>query len=143
MYDDGEEKLKNDFEKPKFTPYDDSYGTMRERGGCLSVFLVFIMAVNVFALFLYCNQISELSRYSGSSSLMPLLAVAFGVQCVVIACAVAVWNWKKWGYYGLMVSYVLSIVLSLVTGALTNIIGAFIGMGILFALVNDKLDMFD
>jgi hypothetical protein len=139
-YDD--DKLKNDFEKPKFTPYSD-YPVERERGGCLTAFLVFIIGVNVFFLVTLCAQYSEVSRYSYGSSLMPVFALGFGIQCVVLACAVALWNWKKWGYYGLMLGYGASFLIGLVTGSITNIIGAIVGVSILVGLVNDKLDMFD
>lgn len=138
-----EEKLKNDFEKPKFDSYS-GYPAERERGGCLSVFLVFIIGANLFYMAVICNEYSQLSRFSGaSSSVMPLFMLLFAVEAVVIACAVAVWNWKSWGYYGLLIGYAISFVLGLLSGAMTSVVGAIVGGGILFFLVNDKIDEFD
>lgn len=135
-----EDKLKNDFEKPKFTPYD-NMPTERERGGCLSTFLVFVIGVNIFFMFALCAQAGNLGRMADSA--LPILALAFGIQGAILACAFAVWNWKKWGFYGLMVAYGIQIVLQLLSGNMIGVIAALVGMGILFTLVNDKLDMFE
>jgi hypothetical protein len=130
------DKFKNDFEKSKIDYYSDDYGE-RERGGCLTVFLVLLMAANSFAVFGLCAQ-SDLARYPGGE-----FALLLALEIAVVVCAAALWNWKKWGYYGLMLGYVLGIVLGLAAGSLAYAGGSIIGMVILAGLVNDKLDMFD
>jgi len=142
MNEYGGEKLKNDFEKPKFMPYDAGY-VERERGGCLTTFLVFVIGINVFFLFTFCVQASQLSRYSNSSAVLPILGLAFAIQCAVIACAVAVWNWKTWGYYGLAVAYVIQIVIMLLAGNILSVVGSGLGLVILVSLVNSRLEMFE
>jgi hypothetical protein len=136
-----DEKPKNDFEKPKFAPYDPTE-INRERGGCLTVFLVFVIAINVFFLFSLCTQASDVSRYS-SSSLMPIYAVAFAIQSAVLACAVATWNWKKWGYYGLGAAYGIQMILMLLSGNLLGAVGSLIGLGVLAMVINPRAEMFE
>jgi hypothetical protein len=136
-YDD---KPKNDFEKPKFDPYTPPE---RERGGCLSAFLTVFIALQVIAFLYLCSQTSRLSSYSSNSSVMPIMLVVFVVECITIACAVAVWNWQKWGYYGLVILYGLSIVLNLCSGNFAGVVGSVIVLAILFGLVNEKIEQFD
>jgi hypothetical protein len=141
-YYNNDDKPKNDFEKPKFTPYEPG-DYPRERGGCLTAFLVFVIGVNVFFLFTFCVRASELSRYSNSSSVIPILAVSFAVQGAVLACAVAMWNWKSWGYYGLGAAYAIQAVLMLLSGNILGLVGSLIGLGILYAVVNPRVEMFE
>jgi len=140
-YNDYDEKPKNDFEKPKLAPWDPTYAP-RERGGCLTVFLVFIMGANVLALVYLCSLTTQVSRYS-SASAMPILALAFGFQSAVLACAAGMWNWKRWGYYGLAAVYVIEAGIMLLAGNLSMVVGAVIALGILFGLVNSKIEMFE
>ena len=136
-----DEKPKNDFEYEKSKNENYNY---RERGGCLTVFLVFIIGMNIFFLFALCAQAAQLGNYSNAAaSVMPILAVAFAIQCAVIACAVGIWNWQKWGYYGLAIAYVIQLVIMLLAGNMINVVSSIIGLVILVSLVNSKIEMFE
>ena len=130
------EKPKNDFEYEK--PKND-----RQRGGCLTLFLVFIIGMNTFFLFALCAQAAQLGRYSSAGIAVPVLAVAFAIQSAVIACAVGIWNWQKWGYYGMAVAYVIQLVVMLCSGNIINVVSSVVGLIILVSLVNNKIEMFE
>jgi hypothetical protein len=139
------EKPKNDFSYGDLKRYPD-YSPPRERGGCLTLFLLVIMAANAFVLFSLCSDYSQLNQYShlsGFETVRNLFLFGFVVQFVILSCAVALWNWKKWGYYGLICGYVLGIGLNLCGGNVLLAIGSSIGLAILAFLVNPKIEMFD
>jgi hypothetical protein len=124
LYD---EKPKNEFEKPEklYAP--------QERGGCLSVFLAGIIAVNVLFILHLCY----------TSNFLPLLVVTMVVQGGVIACAVAIWNWKKWGIYGLALTYVIQAGVMLSAGDASAAVISIGALFVLFLLVNYQMDKFD
>jgi len=74
---------------------------------------------------------------------MPLYVLAGAVTCAVVICGIAIWNWKKWGYYGLIAVYVIEIAVMLFFGNIVGMSSAIIGLIILVWLVNNKLDVFD
>jgi hypothetical protein len=79
----------------------------------------------------------------GNDSLLPLLAVPFAIQGVILACAVAMWNWKKWGVYGLGAAYIINIVMMLSSRDYTRAGTLFIGLVILMLVVVSRIEMFD
>jgi hypothetical protein len=102
-----------------------SYAPQYERGGCLTVFLIFVGLANVLELLL-------------SPNLIVLIFVVF-----ILACIAGVWNRQKWGYFGLMLAYVLNLLLAVfMVGSIPIAIGAVIGMTITYALINPQLDYF-
>ena len=118
-----------------------------ERGGCLSAFLVLIFGGTLFLMFAMCSTYSEINSIrnsyyvnsSAASEALGLLAFGFALGCVQLACVVALWNYKSWGFYGLMISYGLGVVLNLCGGNIPTAVGSFIGMCVLYALVNSIL----
>ena len=129
-----DEKPKNEFqyEKPK---------NERERGGCLTAFLAVFIGLNMLSFLVVCSQMSSprLSRYATG----PVFLVALVVECIVVACAVGIWNWQKWGYYGLAAIYGLSVVVTLCSGNILSAIGSGVVLAILVSLVNAKIELFD
>ncbi len=119
-------------------------GRQGERGGCLSAFLVLIFGGTLFLMFAICSTYSEISSIrnnyyvneSAISQATGWLAIGFALGCVQLACVVALWNYKSWGFYGLMISYGLGVVLNLCGGNIPTAVGSLIGMGILYWLVN-------
>jgi hypothetical protein len=54
-----------------------------------------------------------------------------------IACAIALWNWKKWGFYGFIASSVASFIINVASGQ--NIISSLVGLlgiAILYGILN-------
>lgn len=139
------DRLGNNFgnEKSKNDSYPSgSYYTPKERGGCLSLFLGFAFLGNLFFLLYYLVTFSEF-RGALDAGWSILLFGIFAIQVGIFVSVVALWNWKQWGYNGLMAGYVLNIVLSLLTGAFTSITGSVIGIAILYYLMKDKIHLLD
>src|SRR5688572_953665 len=96
-------------EKPKrgFQSYD--YNRMgRERSSCLTAFLVFHIFVNVVLMFMICSaaaQIDSRFTYTDTSGLWLIVIISLAIGCASIAFGLGLWNWKRWGYYGMVAGY--------------------------------------
>lgn len=114
----------------------------KERSGWLSALLIFIFGLNAFFIFMLFDAATKAGntnfRFYGSSAdeVFPLLAISFAVTCVQMACVVALWNYRRWGYYGLLIGYVLAFFMNVLSGAFPTAIGNLVFLGLVFALVN-------
>ena len=148
-----QDKPKQDFEpyyqgKPAFQDYDPSMqGALKERGGCLTAFLIFVIFANIVSLIMVCGKYSnfedESYLYENPGLVETVLIVAGVVQLGIFISAVALWNWKRWGYYGLIVGYLLGMGANLVIGNILGLIGGIVGLVILASLVNPRMDMLE
>lgn len=108
----------------------------RERGGCLTTWLVLIGIANgwyfIFDLF-SINMLNLFGLFNMVSGVIALVGVVY------------IWHLKKWGYYILMACYLFALLLSLQsTEALaSSLVGSIIGMGILSLLVLNKWEAFE
>ena len=76
----------------------------KERGGCLATFVIATVILNFFTMLYYFfakNKLMETSKYFTSSWMIYFVSF-FGLLNVIFG--IAIWNWKKFGVYGLMVS---------------------------------------
>lgn len=113
-----------------------------DRGGCLTAFLVVIIGANIFLLVTTLVQFFQLREYADliGPGTMLLLFGLFAVQVFIFASAVGLWNWKEWGYNGLLAGYVISAIISLLAGSLPQVGGAIIGLVILTQLIKPVRD---
>jgi hypothetical protein len=117
--------------------------TQRERGGCLTVWLVLVLIANPLTAIYYLVSGQELLRqlpgFPGWA--LPVLAVAAAANFVF---AIGMWMWKKWGIYGFIASAAVALVINIIAGLVVpGIISAIISIGILLFLVRDKWDEFE
>ena len=138
-------------EKPKFS-YGDKpktdYSMEPERGGCLTAFLGLSFVVNLLAIpaALYLqSQINDLSGSAyvdsaqlGVAQFFVLAAVISGIAGAV--CIWGLWNWKRWGYQGLIALQIIGVVLNLFGGTPQYAVSGIVGLGILVYLMKDKTD---
>jgi hypothetical protein len=124
----GEYKEKND------------YGMYRERGGCLSFFIGWIVVVNAAVILLMIAAMGGANdtfpRNAGTYQMLFMLQI--GMSVALIACAFGLWNWKQWGYTGLLILYGISAALNLLSGAPQFVVGSLVGLAILYGLMKDK-----
>ncbi len=79
-----------------------------ERGGCLIMYLGWrIMTTCAVMTFLFIPGASDYSIFNNYG--MMLMSLSFFMLNVI--CLVALWNWKRWGYYGLFVLMILDVIL--------------------------------
>jgi oligosaccharide repeat unit polymerase len=139
-----DDKPKNDFYDDYGKPKNDDY-SVPERGGCLNFFLAFLVVANLGILVFTFSTYSELqslgtlppSVASQAQLAYTFLSVQVIISIGIFACVYGLWNWKRWGYYGLIVIYGINILIGFFTGQSTAI-GGFIGIAILYYLMKDK-----
>ncbi len=89
--------------------------TKKKRGGCITAFLIFMFIVNPL-LSIYYLLAGDLVRQNFPDIpgwALPVLSV-FGL--INLGLAIAIWNWKRIGIYGLWASAVLVLVINLMIG---------------------------
>ncbi|HEU5226724.1 MAG TPA: hypothetical protein VFU49_02850 [Ktedonobacteraceae bacterium] len=137
------------------------YTAPRERGGCLTTWLIFLGIVNATASFIFLGIVNALVLVFGLLSVIigglggldsPLYLVS---SVVVLISIVGIWQLKKWGYYTLMTCYTINFVFAILTLCVQSssiglvpytvggVIGTIIGMIITYLLVHDRWETFD
>lgn len=115
----------------------DYYETPKERGGCLTAFLGFAILGNIFVIGLLLLSFMEYREFLDSGTQLMIYGL-FAVQVGVFVSVIGLWNWKKWGYQGMIAGYVIGIIISILMGSFNTIGGSVIGLGILVYLMKDK-----
>ena len=88
---------------------------LKTRHGCLTAYLIIMMIANSGTALFYLLGAEFVLEYMPSAPdwSMPVLAI-MGV--INLVCAVALWFWKKWGFYGFCISAAVTLVINLVIG---------------------------
>ncbi|MEQ8674644.1 MAG: hypothetical protein RLP44_16380 [Aggregatilineales bacterium] len=123
-------------------------GLPNERGGCLTFYLVVTGIIGVIGIFLSFSLITDpvetnTLRQNDTSMLQLIGFIAIGFGFVKLACIAGLWNYKRWGYQGLLLFAGLTALLNLCTGDLIQMIGNVVNLGILYALVNPISDILE
>ena len=117
----------------------DAYYSPKERGGCLTLFLGFAIIGNILGLlFLLVSFGPYRGQIDGGTSF--LIFGLFAIQVGIFMSVIGLWNWKRWGYYGILAGYGVGIVLNFLSANLPTVIGSLIGALILTQLMKDKMD---
>jgi len=84
----------------------------RQRTGCFTTYLLLMIFGGIFTVFLYLFGGDFILRTVPS---LPAWAIPAGIiqSALGVACSIAVWNWRRWGVFGLFVLIALNVVLSL------------------------------
>jgi len=109
---------------------------MKQRHGCLTAWLILMLIANSATALLYLFSgaaIASKLPHIPPSWLFPLLIV-FALFNVV--CAIALFQWKKWGFWGFLLTSVVAVFANLSAGlgiglALLGLIGIAILYGVL------------
>jgi hypothetical protein len=110
-----------------------------ERGGCLTIWLVLMIIAFAFSAFNYLVNGAQVA--AALPGAVPSWAfTVLGIAAVVgVVSAIGLWMWKKWGFYGYIAVAVVALIINAIIGLLVpGIVGAAIGIGILWFLVKDK-----
>jgi hypothetical protein len=127
---------------PYQSPATDAWSELRDRRtpqarhGCLTAWLILIIIVStilaIVCLFQSFMAVQHHARVPGW--FIPLMLIAFLLNVAAIVCAVALFRWRKWGFYGYLAVKAIDIVLGMLFGnpsALFGIIGVVILLGLL------------
>ena len=114
-----------------------------ERGGCLSAFLALnifangLLLVVIIGTFLAIRASGEYVFDSGTEA---LIYAGFVILVARFIAAIGLWNWKKWGYQGIMLGFGITIVLGLFTGDFTDVVRSIIWGGFVYYMVQPIKD---
>ena len=118
-----------------------SSGSKPDRGGCLNLWLGASVVFSILAIVLFLGLGEQLTRRGLGFFLI------FGIVAVIVnlACIYGIYQWKRWGVYGLIGASLVSLVLNVIGGTVivTTFVSPFVQMAILWYLVHDKWDVFD
>jgi FtsH-binding integral membrane protein len=107
----------------------------KKRHGCLTAWLVLMIVANSASALWYVLR-SETIRRSLPNALGWTLPVLIVVSLFNVVCAVALLQWKKWGFWGSCASAVVSLVVNLWLGLGTGVAGAVVGVLLLYGVLH-------
>jgi hypothetical protein len=108
----------------------------KQRHGCLTVWLVFVIVVNslVGLLYLFAGSAVASTFASPKGWAIPVLVI---VSAANVGFATALFLWKKWGFYGFVATSVLTLAVNLAIG-LNPVAAVFglVGVAILYGILH-------
>ncbi len=107
----------------------------KQRHGCLTAWLVLMILANAAVAYIYLFASAAIKQSLPSAPAWAFLALAIG-GVVNIICAIALFQWKKWGFYGFLVTAAVVFGVNLMIGI--NIVQALfglVGIAILYAVL--------
>ncbi|HVU14261.1 MAG TPA: hypothetical protein VHD90_23440 [Phototrophicaceae bacterium] len=116
--------------------------SQQQRGGCLTIWLVLAFIGGIFSVISYLTSTSTfIQAYpTATSATFILLAIA---SALIVIGAVGLWMWKRWGFYAYVAGAIVAVVANFTIGiGLAGLVGALIGLGILWFLIRNKWDSF-
>lgn len=107
----------------------------KQRHGCLTTYLVFMMVVNSATSILYLVGAEGIKQ-----SVPNIPDWAFPILSIVgifnLACAIALFRWKKWGFWGFVASSVGAFLINLSIGlGIGSAVGGLIGIAVLYGVL--------
>lgn len=107
----------------------------KQRHGCLTAFLIVMIVL---------NSITALAYLVGSQAIQQALPgipawalIVLGVVAVFnLVCAIALFNWKKWGFWGFIISSIVTLVINLNIGlGVAQSLSGLIGVAVLYGVL--------
>lgn len=108
----------------------------KQRHGCLTAYLLFILVANVAAVLIYLFRPEDVRQNVPN---MPdwAVPVLILVSIVNLICAIALFRWKRWGFWGFLGSAVVVFFLNLAMGlGFGTALSGLLGIGILFGVLH-------
>jgi len=87
----------------------------KEMHGLLTAWLILIIVLNLIGILLSLEACGSLNTYQMASA-GGYIFITVILSIAVIGFTLALFNWKKWGFYGLAASYIFAIIMNFVLG---------------------------
>jgi len=104
----------------------------KRRHGCLTTWLIIIILANIISAIVVASVASSVS--SNIPGWLIPAEIVFGVWAVV--CAIALFMWKKWGFWGFFVGAVAGMIANIASGDYVYAVTPFISVAILYGVLN-------
>lgn len=93
------------------------------RGGCLTIFLILIVVANASVIPLYSSSSGTASQALSS---IPQSTRGFLSLLALLNCgfALAIFWWRKWGFYGIVATTLISILINTSAGVAKGVVAA-------------------
>jgi hypothetical protein len=105
------------------------------RHGCLAVWLIAMMVMSVFGALVYFLAEGFLREAMPGAS-GPLLTGLGALAVLNIGFAIALWNWKKWGFWGYCATSFSAFIINLLMGTgLGASLWGLMGVAILYSVL--------
>jgi len=98
---------------------------LKPRHGCLTAYLILMIIANSITGLFYLFSGSSVAKAFPESSnwALPILVI---IVIFNIVCAIALFQWKKWGFFGFIISIIITFIVNVIIG--TNIFLSFLGL---------------
>lgn len=107
----------------------------KQRHGCLTAWLILLIVVNslVAVVYLFASSMIKANLPNTPAWAIPVLAVA----CIAnVIFAIALFQWKKWGFFGFIGTTILALAINLSLGlSAFQIVPGLLGIVILYAVL--------
>ncbi len=118
--------------------------TVRQRHDCLTAWLIpaiffgSLQALTNLYFGINPNLFSNLSAQQGISNVSGATYIVLAIVGILnVICAIALLRWKKWGFYGILATSVVTFIINLSIGInLVSSLMGLIGVAILYGVLN-------
>jgi hypothetical protein len=135
---------------PQMTPSTIQPDEVRQRGGCLTAWLGVSLAASLITGVLLLQMLDLLRpgtiRLEADRQYVLLVVFLLGGLLVgMFACLYGIWNWKRWGVYGIAALSVASLLVSIILDVATSrdFIQPFTQNAVLWFLIRKKWQYFE
>lgn len=106
----------------------------KSRHGCLTAWLVLMIVMNsaVALFYLVAGDVVKQALPSAPKWTLPVLIIAAAFNLV---CAIALWRWKKWGFWGFVLSSIVGLIVNLSIGIGAQSVVGLVGVAILYGVL--------
>lgn len=108
----------------------------KSRHGCLTAFLVFMIVANSATVIFYLFGSDAISRALPNAPGWVFIVLAV-FSAFNLVCAIALFRWKKWGFWGFCLSGVVALVINVSIGlGVGRSLSGLIGIAILYGVLH-------
>jgi hypothetical protein len=105
----------------------------KQRHGCLTAWLALMLLANSATALMYALAGGQISK----AAEMPqwILTVFIFVAALNVVFTLALFQWKKWGFWGFLLTTLVGMVLNIIGGVITGAISGVLGVLLLYGVL--------
>jgi hypothetical protein len=127
-------------ENPNETTIENGNPPVKTRHGCVTAWLIFMIIGNSAVALIYLFAQGFITRYQPDISSGMLILLAIG-GIANVAFAVLLFQWKKWAFWGFIISAVYALIINLSIGlGIGQCMLGLIGIAVLYGILQIKQD---